>query len=107
MPHLRAKARPPPGFNTTKQNEVTELSSRTNISGLGKIFSDSSSVDLLANEHRHTQGLSTEAENRFIESLMTGDVSRSLEKLTSTEGCYQCYVSRITLTLFANVFVYY
>ncbi|CAO2817803.1 unnamed protein product [Amaranthus hypochondriacus] len=86
MPHLRAKARPPPGFNTTKLNEVNELSSRTSLSGLGNIFSGSSGVDSLANERRNAHGVSTEAENRFIESLMSGDVNSNLEKFASTEG---------------------
>ncbi|KAL5777981.1 hypothetical protein ACOSP7_010907 [Xanthoceras sorbifolium] len=65
MPHLRAKARPPPGFNAPKQNEVTDASSRPNYSGF----------DVMRNETRLKEGSTTEAENRFLESLMAGNVS--------------------------------
>ncbi|KAJ0086530.1 hypothetical protein Patl1_09124 [Pistacia atlantica] len=65
MPHLRAKARPPPGFNVPKQNEITDASSRANYSGF----------DVMRNETRHKDGSTTEAENRFLESLMGGNMS--------------------------------
>ncbi|KAK3231592.1 hypothetical protein Dsin_003473 [Dipteronia sinensis] len=63
MPHLRAKARPPPGFNAPKQNETTDASSRPNYSGFD------------VNEIRDKDGTATEAENRFLESLMAGNAS--------------------------------
>ncbi|XP_044510757.1 protein ESSENTIAL FOR POTEXVIRUS ACCUMULATION 1-like isoform X2 [Mangifera indica] len=65
MPHLRAKARPPPGFNVPKQNEITDASIRPNYSGF----------DVMRNGTKHKDGLTTEAENRFLESLMGGNVS--------------------------------
>ena len=87
MPHLRAKARPPPGFNAAKQTELTEASSRSSLSGIGKVLPASSGVDLSGNERRLAHGSSTEAENRFLESLMSGDITSSpLERFTSSEG---------------------
>lgn len=87
MPHLRAKARPPPGFNTAKPNDINDISSRLSLSGLGKALPGPSGIDFLGNEHIHTQGSSTEAENKFLESLMAGDVSSSpLERFAASEG---------------------
>lgn len=87
MPHLRAKARPPPGFNTAKQTELTEASSRSSLSGIGKVLPGPSGIDLSGNERRLAHGSSTEAENRFLESLMSGDISSSpLERFTSSEA---------------------
>ncbi|XP_021754626.1 uncharacterized protein LOC110719949 isoform X3 [Chenopodium quinoa] len=84
MPHLRAKARPPPGFNTAKQNEVADVSSIPGLSGFGKPLPVPTGADLLGNEHRLTRGTSTEAENKFLESLMAGDVSSShMERFVS------------------------
>lgn len=65
MPHLRAKARPPPGFNAPKPNEVADASSRPIFNGF----------DLTRNDARLKEGSTTEAENRFLESLMSGNVS--------------------------------
>lgn len=87
MPHLRAKARPPPGFNTGKQSEVTETSSRPILGGMGKVIPGPSGIDSTGNERRHAHGASTEAENRFLESLMSGDISGNpLERFASSEA---------------------
>lgn len=64
MPHLRAKARPPPGFNVPKHNETDALN-RPNYSGF----------DVMRNETRHKESSAMEAENRFLESLMAGNMS--------------------------------
>ncbi|KAL6637968.1 hypothetical protein ACP70R_025540 [Stipagrostis hirtigluma subsp. patula] len=56
MPHLRAKARPPPGFNTVKQSSMPEPS-------IGSVYlgiSDHGSISM--------NGSVTEAEDRFLES---------------------------------------
>ncbi|XP_022865288.1 uncharacterized protein LOC111385145 [Olea europaea var. sylvestris] len=45
MPHLRAKARPPPGFSTPKPNEIQDASGRSNYNSLGKLHSTSSETD--------------------------------------------------------------
>ncbi|KAI3737009.1 hypothetical protein L2E82_27001 [Cichorium intybus] len=59
MPHLRAKARPPPGFTPAKQ-EVNDNPTKSNF--------------MMKNEPRFQHGSGTEAENRFIESLMSSNV---------------------------------
>ncbi|XP_039027065.1 protein ESSENTIAL FOR POTEXVIRUS ACCUMULATION 1-like [Hibiscus syriacus] len=71
MPHLRAKARPPPGFGAPKQGELSDFSSRPNSSSLGKVHTGSSDIDMIRNEPRPA----TEAENRFLESLMSGGMN--------------------------------
>ncbi|XP_039023951.1 protein ESSENTIAL FOR POTEXVIRUS ACCUMULATION 1-like [Hibiscus syriacus] len=73
MPHLRAKAQPPPGFGVPKQGEFSDLSSRQNSSSLGKVHSGASDIDMIRNEPRPA----TEAENRFLESLMSGGMNNS------------------------------
>ncbi|GMJ02663.1 Essential for poteXvirus Accumulation 1 [Hibiscus trionum] len=77
MPHLRAKARPPPGFGVPKQGEFSELSSRSNSSSLGKVHTGASDNDMIRNESRPA----TEAENRFLESLMSGGMSNPSQGL--------------------------
>ncbi|XP_052202363.1 protein ESSENTIAL FOR POTEXVIRUS ACCUMULATION 1 isoform X2 [Diospyros lotus] len=87
MPHLRAKARPPPGFNAPKQNEVVDGASRSNISALGKLHTSSSEIEMMKAEQKYAYGSTTEAENRFLESLMSRNMSStsaaSLEKFAS------------------------
>ncbi|GMH13886.1 hypothetical protein Nepgr_015727 [Nepenthes gracilis] len=85
MPHLRAKARPPPGFSVTKQNEMPDVSSRSSLSNFGKVLG--SSIDPIWTQQRRTHSSSTELENRFLESLMSGNMSSSsLERFASSEG---------------------
>ncbi|XP_051139287.1 protein ESSENTIAL FOR POTEXVIRUS ACCUMULATION 1-like isoform X2 [Andrographis paniculata] len=87
MPHLRAKARPPPGFSMTKINEPQDISNRLNYSGLGGLNTFLGDADVTKNDQRYTQGSATEAENRFLESLMTGKMSGgSLEKFALSEA---------------------
>ncbi|GMJ04994.1 Essential for poteXvirus Accumulation 1 [Hibiscus trionum] len=71
MPHLRSKARPPPGFGVPKQGELSDFSSRPNFSSLGKDHTGASDIDSIGNESKPA----TEAENRFLESLMSGSMS--------------------------------
>lgn len=72
MPHLRAKARPPPGFGASKPSEVTDAANRLNFSNYGKLHG----------------GSATEAENRFLESLMSSNMSsNSLDISVASEGC--------------------
>jgi hypothetical protein len=90
MPHLRAKARPPPGFSAPKDNELVQGSSRPNSSTIGKLHASLSDADMVKVEERYKQGSTTEAENRFLESLMSGTTSNmsasSLEKFAFSEG---------------------
>ncbi|XVF63886.1 hypothetical protein PTKIN_Ptkin09bG0121900 [Pterospermum kingtungense] len=77
MPHLRAKARPPPGFGVPKQPEMPDLSSRPNLGSFGKVHASASEIDMIRNDPRPT----TEAENRFLESLMSGSMSNPSQGL--------------------------
>ncbi|KAK8580909.1 hypothetical protein V6N13_143966 [Hibiscus sabdariffa] len=67
MPHLRVKAQPPPGFGVSRQGEFPDLSNKPNFSSLGKVHSGASEIDMSRNE----QWLKTEAESKFLESLMS------------------------------------
>ncbi|KAE8656041.1 hypothetical protein F3Y22_tig00117011pilonHSYRG00015 [Hibiscus syriacus] len=71
MPHLRAKVRPPPGFSVSKPGELSDFSRKPNFSSLGKVHTGASDTDIIGNEPRPA----TEAENRFLESLMAGGMS--------------------------------
>ncbi|XP_031406232.1 protein ESSENTIAL FOR POTEXVIRUS ACCUMULATION 1 isoform X1 [Punica granatum] len=75
MPHLRAKARPPPGFKTPKPNEMDEPAGRTDLSSVGSAHAGLGGIDLIGNDLRRKQASRTEAENRFLESLMSGSAS--------------------------------
>lgn len=87
MPHLRAKAGPPPGFTVPKQNEVADAPSKPNLSSFGNLHTGLNEIDVMRSEPRHRHGSTTEAENRFLESLMSGNMSSSsLEKFALSEG---------------------
>ncbi|XP_047322433.1 protein ESSENTIAL FOR POTEXVIRUS ACCUMULATION 1-like [Impatiens glandulifera] len=84
MPHLRAKARPPPGFASPKPNEATDTQGSLNLSGYEKLHASSNAMDIMKNEQRYRPG---EAENRFLESLMSGNPNASPhEKFAFHEG---------------------
>nr|XP_048331467.1 protein ESSENTIAL FOR POTEXVIRUS ACCUMULATION 1 isoform X2 [Ziziphus jujuba var. spinosa] len=90
MPHLRAKARPPPGFAAPKNEIIADTANRPNFGGIGgvtKVHATLSETDIIRNEPRQKHGSTTEAENRFLESLMSGNMSGSpLPKYAFTEG---------------------
>ncbi|XP_042519960.1 protein ESSENTIAL FOR POTEXVIRUS ACCUMULATION 1-like isoform X2 [Macadamia integrifolia] len=88
MPHLRAKARPPPGFGASKQNETADTLSRPKFSNIGKVPAASSEIDIVKNELRSGhESVKTESENRFLESLMSSSMSSPpLEKFSFPEG---------------------
>ncbi|XP_057470047.1 protein ESSENTIAL FOR POTEXVIRUS ACCUMULATION 1-like [Actinidia eriantha] len=90
MPHLRAKARPPPGFNAPKQTEIVDGSSRSNFSAFGMLHASSGDVNMMKADQRYKQSSTAEAENRFLESLMSGNTSNMstspLEKFPFAEG---------------------
>ncbi|KAK4778570.1 hypothetical protein SAY86_006098 [Trapa natans] len=75
MPHLMAKARPPPGFRTPKPNEVDGSLGRTDLSSSSNIYAGFRGTDLI------NQTSTMEAENRFLESLMSGSASSTSEGL--------------------------
>ncbi|GFY86154.1 GYF domain-containing protein [Actinidia rufa] len=90
MPHLQAKARPPPGFNALKQTEIVDGSSRSNFSAFGMLRASSGDVNMTKADQSYKQSSTAEAENRFLESLMSGNRSNmsssSLEKFPFAEG---------------------
>ncbi|KAK6939447.1 GYF domain [Dillenia turbinata] len=87
MPHLKAKARPPPGFSAPKPSDIADATSRQSISNIGKLHTGLSEIDMIKNEMRHKHSSATEAESRFLESLMSGGVGGSpLEKFAFAEG---------------------
>ncbi|CAI9777826.1 unnamed protein product [Fraxinus pennsylvanica] len=87
MPHLRAKVQPPPGFSTPKYDGIQDVSGRSNYNSFGKLQSASGESDSIKNEPRYIHGQTTEAENRFLESLMSGSMSSAPhEKFALSEG---------------------
>ncbi|XP_077224090.1 protein ESSENTIAL FOR POTEXVIRUS ACCUMULATION 1-like isoform X2 [Tasmannia lanceolata] len=79
MPHLRMKSRPPPGFGAPKQSDIVE--------DPRELHTGSSEIDILKNEQRNRNESITEVENRFLESLMSGNLSSSaVQNLAFTEG---------------------
>ncbi|XP_004499141.1 protein ESSENTIAL FOR POTEXVIRUS ACCUMULATION 1 isoform X2 [Cicer arietinum] len=87
MPHLRAKARPPPGFPAPKPNDLAEITNRQNPGTFGNTLTGLSEAEMLKSDSRHRQGSDTGVENRFLESLMSGNKSSStLNNLAVSEG---------------------
>ncbi|KAE9586168.1 hypothetical protein Lal_00010020 [Lupinus albus] len=87
MPHLRAKARPPPGFSAPKSNDFIDIPGRPNSSTFGNTLPGLSEADVLRNDSRHMHSPATESENRFLESLMNANKgSTQLDGLTLPEG---------------------
>ncbi|KAH6778792.1 hypothetical protein C2S52_010029 [Perilla frutescens var. hirtella] len=87
MPHLRAKARPPPGFSTPKPNEIQDTSGRLNYGNVGNLHTVLNDADPSKVDSRYKPGSTTEAENRFLESLMAGSMnSATLEKFALSEA---------------------
>ncbi|PWA82837.1 GYF-like protein [Artemisia annua] len=87
MPHLRAKARPPPGFSAAKQAEVDDESSKQNLTSFSKTHTGSVDNTMMKSEPIHPHGTTKEAENRFIESLMSSNLGGGLqEKFGLSEG---------------------
>ncbi|CAN8276967.1 unnamed protein product [Cochlearia groenlandica] len=76
MPHLRAKSGPPPGFTGGKPNDFVDAAGTPSFPGVGNVRSE---ADMLQNDMRYKQVAGTVAENRFIESLMSGGLSTSAQ----------------------------
>ncbi|KAL1534854.1 protein ESSENTIAL FOR POTEXVIRUS ACCUMULATION 1-like isoform X2 [Salvia divinorum] len=87
MPHLRAKARPPPGFNSPKPNEIQDTSGRLNYGNMGNLHPILNEAETSNTDSRHKPGSATEAENRFLESLMGGSMNpAALENFALSEA---------------------
>jgi hypothetical protein len=84
MPHLRAKPRPPPGFASTKPTETMDVPNRVNFTSPGKF--GPSEIDLMKNDPRFRHGSTTEAENRFLESLMSANMEKHSEGIQGFFG---------------------
>ncbi|VAH46125.1 unnamed protein product [Triticum turgidum subsp. durum] len=72
MPHLRAKARPPPGFSTTKSTDMLmpETPPTGKFVSSSSTHSGSAGVGIF-NSGPSRNGGAVEAQNRFLESLMS------------------------------------
>lgn len=93
MPHLRAKARPPPGFGAPKPN--ADAPGGLNASSFTKLHAGSSEIDTVNSEMNYKHN-STEAENRFLESLMAGKVGHApLDKFSQSEGWFEFVFSLV------------
>ncbi|KAL8257068.1 hypothetical protein R6Q59_029109 [Mikania micrantha] len=81
MPHLRAKARPPPGFTGAKQNETNVEPGMPSFitASDNKVQAGLVEHSMMKNEPIFQHGSNTEAENRFIESLMSGGLSEGMQ----------------------------
>ncbi|XP_031125081.1 protein ESSENTIAL FOR POTEXVIRUS ACCUMULATION 1-like [Ipomoea triloba] len=85
MPHLRAKARPPPGFGTPKPS--TDASAEMNMNPFAMLHSGPTEIDISRSEQRYNHSSTADAENRFLESLMSGSTSNAPpEKFVHPEG---------------------
>uniref|UniRef100_M1A2E6 GYF domain-containing protein n=1 Tax=Solanum tuberosum TaxID=4113 RepID=M1A2E6_SOLTU len=90
MPHLRAKARPPPGFGAPKPN--ADAPGGLNVSSFTKLHAGSSEIDMVKSDMNYKHGSTTEAENRFLESLMAGKVGHApLDKFAQSEAGMPAY----------------
>ncbi|KAL8217672.1 hypothetical protein R6Q57_021045 [Mikania cordata] len=81
MPHLHAKARPPPGFTGAKQNESNDEPGMTSFitASSNNVQAGLGEHSMMKNEPIFQHGSNTEAENRFIESLMSGGPSEGMQ----------------------------
>ncbi|KAG2302377.1 hypothetical protein Bca52824_031028 [Brassica carinata] len=77
MPHLRAKSGPPPGFTGAKPSQFIDAAGTQAFPGVGKVHAGMGETDMLQNDMRYKQVGGTVAENRFIESLMSGSLNSS------------------------------
>lgn len=91
MPHLRMKSRPPPGFNVAKQTDaVTPNAGNFSLPGNSSI--DAAEFEPYKNGQKARPMMANEAENRYLESLMSGNPSSSPSRHTSfSEGCFYSY----------------
>ena len=107
MPHLRSKAKPPPGFNAPKANEFADTLSNASYGSLGKLHTGLNEINTLRNETRHKHGPAVEAENRFLESLMSSNKGSSpLEKGAFSEGLFLYVNKKIIISLSFKVLMH-
>ncbi|XP_074567865.1 protein ESSENTIAL FOR POTEXVIRUS ACCUMULATION 1-like isoform X2 [Curcuma longa] len=83
MPHLRAKAGPPPGFGVVKHVSAMGETFEGKFAGSSSILNGLGEYDVLTNGKRDSNIVATEAQNRFLESLMSGNISSSTSETLS------------------------
>ncbi|MQL93878.1 hypothetical protein Taro_026530, partial [Colocasia esculenta] len=76
MPHLRMKARPPPGFGVHKQVEAMNGPAVGKLVGQGNVHS--TELENAISGQRKWHSSATEVENRFLESLMSRGMGSSV-----------------------------
>ncbi|XP_010540354.1 PREDICTED: uncharacterized protein LOC104814159 [Tarenaya hassleriana] len=86
MPHLRAKSGPPPGFADAKQSELVNAAGRPTFPGLGNVHPGVREADMMRNDPLYKHVSATEAENRFVESLMSGVLNSSAQGVQGYAG---------------------
>lgn len=77
MPHLRAKARPPPGFGVSKQSHAAEAFLREKIVSPTNIHAGLDELEFLKNGQRNRHNSATESQSQFLESFMSGSMNSS------------------------------
>ncbi|KAL6647808.1 hypothetical protein ACP70R_015245 [Stipagrostis hirtigluma subsp. patula] len=101
MPHLRAKARPPPGFATAKPSDmlVPETQSTGKFVSSSSMHAGSSGVGIFDSGLSRKDG-AVEAQNRFLESLMSNSNVRnpSADTISITGG-----MNELGSTTFASI----
>jgi hypothetical protein len=82
MPHLRAKARPPPGFSTSKTSDMLqpETPSTGNFVSSSTVHAGSGAVGILDSGSRKDNAV--EVQNRFLESLMSNSIHNNSAAIT-------------------------
>ncbi|KAK3124409.1 hypothetical protein QOZ80_7BG0586160 [Eleusine coracana subsp. coracana] len=88
MPHLRAKARPPPGFATSKPSDMLlpETPSTGNFASSSTLHAGSAPVGILDSGSRKDNPV--EAQNRFLESLMSNNIHNNSASLTGGSSSF-------------------
>lgn len=77
MPHLRMKAGPPPGFGVVKHSVSLDESHKGKIVSSNSIYAGLGETNIFKTGQRNMHDAATEAQNRFLESLMSGNMNGS------------------------------
>ncbi|THU74620.1 hypothetical protein C4D60_Mb04t35300 [Musa balbisiana] len=77
MPHLRMKAGPPPGFGVVKHSVSLDESHKGKIVSSNNIYAGLGETNIFKTGQRNMHDAATEAQNRFLESLMLGNMNGS------------------------------
>ncbi|RZR73140.1 hypothetical protein BHM03_00020791 [Ensete ventricosum] len=77
MPHLRMKAGPPPGFGVAKHSVSLDESHKGKIVSSNSIHAGLGETNIFKTGQRNMHDAATEAQNRFLESLMSGNMNGS------------------------------